>query len=93
MRSKYGNYARGGPATEKMSHYDVIIHLDGQKLTAAGFKVFHANYWGIKDPQSSEQEERIVADHDEMKPIKKFVIDIHVWVNSQEATTSFGKNA
>jgi hypothetical protein len=61
--------------------YKVIIHLDGSALTADGFKHFPVEYWGgMGDRERSEQEERIVSNKDEIKPLKKFVKGIHVYI-------------
>ena len=82
MRQKYGNYARdiGGKSGYIKNH--VVIHLDGNALTAAGFKVFPIDYWG-QGPEYSEQEERVVANKDEITPLKKFVKDIHVYISPE----------
>ena len=82
-RQKYGNYARGGRATNSDPYYEVIVHLNGRKLTADGFKIFPLDYWGhLGGGERSEQEERIVSDKDEIKPLEKYVYDIHVYVAS-----------
>jgi len=80
MRVKYGNFALGSLPDPYVS-YNVIIHLDGKKLTNAGFKVFPVDFWGM-GPKNSEQEERIVSDKDEIKPLSNFVKDVHVYVDT-----------
>lgn len=79
MRQKYGNYARIR-GTSKI-HYPVIIHLNGQKLVAAGFKIFPVDFytWG---KEWSEQEERIVSNKDAITPLDSFVEDIHIYIGS-----------
>lgn len=82
MRAKYGNFARGfsGPFGDDIpGHYDVIIHLDGDAIKNGGFKTLSMDYWGA-GPGRSEQEERIVSDKPEMKPLSKFIKDIHVYI-------------
>ena len=80
MRAKYGNYARGRePSKEYIGMYNVVVHLDGDALKTAGFKMFPVNYWG-GDSSHSEQEERIVSDKDELKPMANFVKDVHVYI-------------
>lgn len=87
MRVKYGNYVRRS-ASDKHISYDVIIHLDGRKLTSAGFKLFPVSYWGGSG-ENSEQEERVVSTKDEIRPLESFVKDIHVYVNNKEIKHSF----
>jgi hypothetical protein len=81
MRQKYGNYARDIGKETGYIKYNVIIHLDGSALTAAGFKVFPIDYWS-HGPEYSEQEERVVSNKDEITPLKKFIKDIHVYIPS-----------
>jgi hypothetical protein len=78
-REKYGNYARG-KATYKDVYYEVVVHLDGRKLTADGYKVFNVEYWGSSAHEHSEKEERIASNEDELKPLERYVIDIHVFI-------------
>lgn len=81
MRQKYGNYARDIGGEYVGNKYNVIVHLDGTALTAAGFKHFPMEYWGsMSSRERSEQEERIVSNTDEIKPLKKFVKGIHVYI-------------
>ena len=79
MRQKYGNYAHDIGGENVGNKYNVIIHLDGTALTAAGYKHFPIDFWS-RGPQYSEQEERIVSNKDEIKPLKKFVKGIHVYI-------------
>lgn len=84
MRQKYGNYARGfsGPYGDDIpGHYKVIIHLDGESLKNNGFKHFPVNFWGSSD--RSEQEERIVSHKDEIRPLSRFIKDIHVYIQRE----------
>jgi hypothetical protein len=81
MRAKYGNFPRGG-ASRNERHYDVIIHLNGQTLTARGYKIFPTEYWGWGS-EHTEQEERIVSQKDEIKPISDVIQDVHVYVDPQ----------
>ena len=81
MRSKYGNYARGNYENTAIQA-TVIIHLDGRALTAAGYKIFWVDYWG-NGPKSSEEEERIASNKDEIKPLKNFIKDIHVYLKPE----------
>ena len=81
MRQKYGNWARGFTTTDnKFISQNVVINLNGRNLTAAGFRVFHVDYWGA-GRERSEQEERIVSNKDEISPLNSFVKEIHVFVN------------
>lgn len=77
-RSKYGNYARGSYDSTYVS-YNVIIHLDGRALTAAGYKTFWVDYWGL-GPKKSEEEERIASNKDEISPLDRFVKGIHIYI-------------
>lgn len=82
MRQKYGQFARGfgGPFGDDIpGHYDVIIHLNGEAVKNAGFKTRSMDYWAA-GPERSEQEERILGNKDEMRPLAKFVKDIHVYI-------------
>jgi len=81
MRQKYGNYARDIGKETGYIKYNVIIHLDGSALTAAGFKVFPIDYWS-HGPEYSEQEERVVSNKDEITPLKKFIKDVHVYIST-----------
>lgn len=81
MRQKYGNFARTDYNTGITR--DSVVHLDGQALTAAGYKVFPVDYWGISR-ETSEQEERIVSNKDVITPMEKYVIDIHIYVDNTQ---------
>jgi len=88
MRAKYGNFVRSSDSSNsKQIREDTVIHLDGRALTAAGYKVFHVDYWGMGRP-ASEQEERIASNKNEIKPLSKFVKDIHVFVKIPEQSPS-----
>jgi hypothetical protein len=78
MRSKYGNYARGKPEYTDIRQ-TIIIHLDGRALTAAGYKTFWVDYWGM-GPNASEEEERVASNKDEITPLQSFVKDVHVYI-------------
>lgn len=79
MRQKYGNYAHdiGGRFVGIKNH--VVVHLDGRMLIASGFKHFPIDYWS-HGPQYSEQEERIVSNKDEIKPLNRYIKDVHVYI-------------
>ena len=86
MRSKYGNFARGRYDSTSIT-YNVVIHLDGRALQAAGYKTFWVDYWG-GGPMRSEQEERIASNKDEITPIGRFIKDVHVYVKNTKETIS-----
>jgi hypothetical protein len=79
MRQKYGNFARGSLDNSYIP-YEVVVHINGHAVRDDGYKIIPVNYWG-QIGQRSEQEERIVSDKDEMKPLERYVKEIHVYVN------------
>ena len=85
MRARYGNYVLKGIEPGSNTIYtSTIIHLDGRKLTAAGFKVFPVDFWQ-QGPMHSEQEERIVSNKDEITPLSSFVKAIYVYINTKHS--------
>jgi hypothetical protein len=88
MRQKFGAYARGSSSSGGQGKgyisYNVIIHLDGTKLSSAGYKIFPVDYWDM-GREHSEQEERIVSDKDEIKPLNTYIKDIHIFVDTEIA--------
>lgn len=87
MRAKYGNFARG-TLGDKYISYPVVVHLNGQNLTAAGYKVFPVDFWQM-GAEKSEQEERIASNKDEIRPLSKFVKAVHVYVDLEHKSPHY----
>jgi hypothetical protein len=87
-RVKYGNYASGNRNT---INRNVVIDLNGKAINSVA-KIKSTDYWG-KDFHShgfkEEQEERILSDKPELKPLSKYVNGIYVYV--PEESTGFLK--
>lgn len=84
MRVKYGNYAGGD--SERVGKV-VILDLNGDAISRVA-KIRNVDYWG-KDfvgvkGYREEQEERIMMDKPELKPLNKYVNSIHVYVGGMD---------
>jgi len=83
MRSKWGNYAKGGPYTKhdfKLND-SVIVHFDGQALEY-NYKIVPVDYWQ-DGPTRSENEERLISDKQYIPNASRYIIDIFVFMNAE----------
>jgi len=85
MRSKYGNYIKGGAFSnpnKPLNRDMVIIHFDGDKLRA-NYKIVPVEYWQW-GPERSENEERLLSDKQYIPDATKYIIDMFVYLGQEE---------
>lgn len=82
-REKYSAYSRGGQSIYNRVDKDVVIKLDGRKISQR-YKVIPVNYWGDMATHSSglarkESEDRIMSEKQKMD-FSPYVLEIHIAV-------------
>ena len=81
-RVKYGRYALISTYNKNIG-YHVVIDLNGQAISSVA-QIKSVDYWGKEFQKVSsyreEQEERILSDKSELKPLNKYVNGIHIYI-------------
>lgn len=89
-RVKYGTFARGGNPTSKWMGANIVLVLDGDLLRSK-YRVRPVDFWsGSGDhhyshpPTDKEQEERLISDKDRIPGANKYIMAIHIYVDSDQ---------
>ena len=93
MRVKVGSYAFR--ASEKKPRMAAILNINADEVSRHE-KIISIDYWGPEFKkaareknnfeQTEENEDRIISDKSELKPLKKYVNEIHVFVPFSSGT-------
>lgn len=98
MRLKYGSYAGGFTGGDPSIQKSVVINVNATEVSRHD-KIISVDYWGPEfkkaavaagnPDRTEENEDRIISDKSELKPLRKYVNEIHIYVpfsNKEESS-------